>query len=662
MRLAIAGLLLVAIVAAGCEQRTPRRGPGAGSAHRTAAQRVSQSNALFDAIVGQLRNLPEAAQLELRPPVVVLNSRNSADREDVLAVAAPNPRVENSPVNLIGVPTQNARFRSAGVQPGDIVKYYVLLDRESRERLQEAGEADIVTMEAIDLTVAQVLSEAALIVENALPQPIGPPGFKLEVWRNIDDRMDDISTRLAAYANRRDPPLGWQPAPDDQAIGQLTERLNQWMRQLPEDEADTWERPALLATLPADVAGSEHLAPRLSDEALSGRLFQPHETRVLEGLVWARDLAGWVAADQLQPLGQAEALFDWVVRNVQLVEETPPQFAWETLLHGRGAADSRLEVFALLCRQLNLPVVAVAAEGAPPLAGVLIADEVYLFDPTLGLPIAGEEGGVATLAAAASNDGLLRQLDLDDEPYPLTAEALADAELLVVADPFALTMRAGRFAKKLPASDTIVATVDADALAERLAAAAGERPVGLWAPPFEVIHRKHTVGPPARAQAVRAFLPYAWRPALWKARAMHFRGKLIAAGATSSDALDDGANDHRDAMRLYMDPSVRPTTSELDRLESDEKRRIYFSAKLTATLQLALLSYDEGDPENAIRWLGNSALDAPEAASHADAVRYNLARAHEALGDSAKAAELLEASDSPQSHGDKLRARRLRGD
>ncbi|MCA9241794.1 MAG: hypothetical protein KDA37_16405, partial [Planctomycetales bacterium] len=47
------------------------------------------------------------------------------------------------------------------------------------------------------------------------------------------------------------------------------------------------------------------------------------------------------------------------------------------------------------------------------------------------------------------------------------------------------------------------------------------------------------------------------------------------------------------------------------------------------------------------------------AEQHAAGIRYNLARAYESLGDNQRAAELLLADDSPQRHGNRLRAARL---
>ncbi len=106
-------------------------------------------------------------------------------------------------------------------------------------------------------------------------------------------------------------------------------------------------------------------------------------------------------------------------------ENALPHRPWQILLYGRGTAEQRAWVFALLCRQQGLDVVMLELAGAErpvgskqpaarqprddfwlPAAGV--DGQLYLFDTRLGLPIPGPGGeGVATLDQVQQDDDAL---------------------------------------------------------------------------------------------------------------------------------------------------------------------------------------------------------------------------------------------------------------
>lgn len=659
---------LVIVATLGCDGGRPAASRVAARSRLQALQ-GKQQNALFNSIRSQLRTLPEETQTDLRPPTVVLDSRSSADGEDVEAVLVRRPDALDEPPNLLINQKGNGRFRSL-VRPGDIIKYFVLPDRDTRDRFREGGEVDIVTFDSIELVVAQVISDQALLIEGGLPAEV-TIDRKVEVWRYVDDRMDEIQRRWTAYVKRRDPPLGWQPSPDEAAIRQLTERLNQWLRQArtaagsAESPTEGTGRPALLETLPEALASDEKLATYLAAENLADGYFEAYEARQVQGATWRRDVARWARGADAAPLAIAASLFDWTVRHVQLIEpdDATPRWPWELMLHGRATAEGRAWVFAGLCRQQNLTAAAVTVEQADgasrTLVGVLDDGRLYVFDPQLGLPLPGAEpGSIATLSKLSEDDGLLRRLDLPDSPYPVTAESLASASVGVVASPLELTARAARLSKRLTGDDAVALATPVDEVAQRLAAAAGSRPVVLWAWPYETLLRKLTAKPAERRRAVRDFLPLAWRPHLWKGRLLSFRG-LVEDPDAPRDVLAEAVNDHRAARNEYMHRTVRPKDSLLAEV-AGEKREIYRDAKTLATLWLATISYDEGAHEVSRRWLTNGALQGEPAADHASAVNYNLARAHEALGETEAAIELLSSSTGPQSHGDRLRAERLK--
>lgn len=119
-----------------------------------------------------------------------------------------------------------------------------------------------------------------------------------------------------------------------------------------------------------------------------------------------------------------------------------PLTPFESLLLGQGTPSDRAWIFAEIVRQLHLDSVVFIADDAaiPPLVGVVIESEVYLFEPLTGLPVpaAGESQRKslyrepATLKAVLADDSILRQLDLEGLPCPWTAERLRAARVGLV--------------------------------------------------------------------------------------------------------------------------------------------------------------------------------------------------------------------------------------
>lgn len=666
---------IVAIVAVGLLLACLLMPVGCGPTNRPAAKRPSDGAAsqrdargLLDSIVAQLRTLPESAQLELTPPVVVLDARASGDGEELQAILRQRPGAINEPANLIELRRGNVRFRGT-VKPGDTLKYFGILDQDTQRRLDETGEADIITFESIDMTVAQVLDDKSLLIVGGFPMEDSAPR-KIEVWRIVDSRMEEIQREWGAYVARREPPLEWHPSADEASLGQLTERFNQWLRQVgaagKRADATAWKRPALLGTLPESLTSSADLKPFLADGELATGYFRPYESRLIQGATWQRDVSRWARGGDVAPLAVAKTLFDWTTVNVQLVEpsQAPPRWPWETMLHAQATVAGRAWVFAGLCQQQHLTAVAVVVpvEGAERLlVGVVDGEELRLFDPALGLPLPGaDEGTIATLSEIQTDDTLLRKLDLNGEPYPLTAEAMKGARVGVVADAFSLTRRAKELDTKLSGDDALVLAVDVDAVAEQLKKVQGVGEVVLWPQPIQTLADKLAAKPSERRQAVRDFLPFAWRPELWRGRLQQFRGVHQEADV-KRNVLDDTLDDHKAALRYFMSRKVRPSEKSLDQQQvPDEKREIYRSARTLGTLFLALLSYDDGAYSVALDWLDNPAMDDVSAEPYKPLVQQLRARSLEGLGKLDEAAGVLDTIEGPMATGAKLRARMLR--
>jgi hypothetical protein len=119
-------------------------------------------------------------------------------------------------------------------------------------------------------------------------------------------------------------------------------------------------------------------------------------------------------------LTDALLLFDWVVRNTQLNDETPisadevaneklnnistdnlavngvrglgyQHFRWQLLYLARADYAERARLVLALYRQRGLDAAMLEVKGRPWAVGALIGGQVYLFDTKLGLPIPGSK-------------------------------------------------------------------------------------------------------------------------------------------------------------------------------------------------------------------------------------------------------------------------------
>ncbi|HEX4415446.1 MAG TPA: hypothetical protein VH107_17575, partial [Lacipirellulaceae bacterium] len=559
-------------------------------------------------------------------------------------------------------------FRSLGVAAGYYLKYFVLEDETVDEESRRSG---LSRQKPKNLKIAQVIDDNTLLIEHGLNQEIDYPA-KIEVWRNVDQRLEEINEKLVVYDERRLPALGWEPAPDEAVLTQIMVWLNQWIRQ--SNIPTGWKRSPLLDTLPADLKSDPAIAPLISAEAMGAKLFKPQDGRTLQESVWLHDISRWAHGDGFDDLSRATALFDWTIRNIQLEpdEKATPHRPWHTLLYGRGSAEQRAWVFAGLCRQQGLNVVVLdfpddagseksaaekhASSHAPQhwLVALISKKQLYLFDMRLGLPLPGpQRNGVATLEQIANDDSLLRQLDVEGTPYPLTSELAKQAQAYIVADPFQLTLRAAQLEAGLPGEDHLGLTVNADDVADQLKSVSGIGSVSLWEVPFRTMRDQLSLGRSARHQEALAFEPFALRPALWNARTRHFQGRRKAATTPGGEALDD----HQEAVKLYMSKSVRPRETEIAKSPPD-KQRVDAEAKLDATYWLGLLSFDDGKYGVAANWFARPELNASLSPWYTGA-RYNLARSYEAEHKNDDAAQLLKNTPSPQQQGNRIRAEQL---
>ena len=501
-----------------------------------------------------------------------------------------------------------------------------------------------------------MLSDDTLLTTRGLEVPVTTRS-RVEIWRYSNEKMRDLDQRLRQYIRTGRPSIDWQPSPDEAALRAITERLNQWSRGAEADKS--WQADPLIATLPADL---RRLAP--GDELAQDR-FLPGDSRFLQQAIWARDVANWVTADASDDLHAATLLFDWTVRNVHLETRkdesdpfsSPPGIAyqpWQALLHGQGTAEERAWVFAQLCRQKELDVVMLSfgPAGLPDelrawLPALLLDGKLYLFDPKLGLPIPGpNRQSVATLEEAATDDSVLRQLDISPtQRYPLESSDLTNAVAYVSALPGELSRRMRLVEANLAGNQKARLIADPSSVADALSEIARVEKVQLWPFPWQTLAKQQSMDEATRDRAVRNFSLYAWQPRLWKARVSHFQGTFSGG--------DDAVESYRKLRRLSNEEinaaSKRP-----------EEKMLIMLAKKHASYWLGVVSFELENYEQSIDYLRRRTIDVAPKGLWAESARYNLARAHEALGQTEEAISLYEQDESAQQYGNRLRAHWLK--
>ncbi len=507
---------------------------------------------------------------------------------------------------------------------------------------------------------------------------------------DAEQAMAQVAYHLNRWLDVQNRPAGWRPDPlvQDEALGAL--------RRL----------PSLLQLDKTEITLRDVLYLRES------RWLRDIATWVPDGSVPA-DLAAWLEqktqqlpSEEARQLVVASKLFDWTVRHIQLdalaswpddgSQRLPAERAeagpgytlapWECLLLGHGDPWQRARVFMLLLRQVSIPSVllAVSTTGKPfgetPWAvGVLIGEELYLFDPELGLAIP-EEGdqGIATLSQIVKNPQWLRRLDISQSlTYRVRAEDLERLVALVDASSEALSLRMQLIERQLAGEQRMILAVDLAGLKQRLQSIPHIRHVRLWRIPFDTelyalaYQEKRRQDSRLEAQYQAERFMFSGVSPLMQARQLHFRHEFEPTASRPG------------AVAKYME--VRHPEAQIAKLESDvdlqelyglqqrpgepvelwqarlrNGQQLLRAARYHASYFLGLLHYDNGDYESAANWLRKRTLeDSPESPWQHGA-RYNLARAQEAQGDFQSARETYLLDESPQRHGNLLRARWIR--
>jgi tetratricopeptide (TPR) repeat protein len=356
-------------------------------------------------------------------------------------------------------------------------------------------------------------------------------------------------------------------------------------------------------------------------------------------------------------------------------------------LYGHGDPLERARIFILLCRQqgIDAAMLAFPTQSIPPrprpwLPAVQIADQLYLFDTQLGLPIPGPGGrGVATLEQVQQDPQLLSALGVGSaNPYEVAPNDLRAVLALMDVTHYDLSRRMALIEQHLSGDYRVILTAAPTSLSQRLQRAAGLDSVAFWRAPMEAFwfrratEKRLSEDRRAAVEYMVKFAIFESRNALMQARQLHFRGILDSEGDSGESAI-----------KFYL--ATRIPEAQLDRLgELEELQRslglyrargendVMWAAKVATTRDvvgrskehasywLGLTQYELGRFGAACEWFERRTLDANPDSAWAQGARYNLGRALEAMGKLAEARKhYLASENSPQHHGNLVRARML---
>ncbi|WP_425619329.1 tol-pal system YbgF family protein [Anatilimnocola sp. NA78] len=368
--------------------------------------------------------------------------------------------------------------------------------------------------------------------------------------------IDELTLGFESLRNVNNPAAMERGSTSNTSASRAIFYLNQWISK--EDiDAHKWQVDPMFEKAPQVIrrhpvfAGLDQLEFTLPDitylqqclweNDIAQRTVLEPAPAALEPWLKEMDAAGRI--DAARQLRQAERLFDWTVRNIQLDPLLPPpkgpqltaeeavksdnrpppqrgvpgpgyqQLPRQTLIYGRGDAWERGRIFIQLCRQAGIPAVMLGMVRDTELAGpqawaaaVLIDEDLYLFDPQLGIPIPGPDGrGIATLTQFIADESLRNNLKVaGGEAYGITTDDLKNVAVLLDAQHESLLRRMAilegpinharaqsRTERRPEGDDTprldIVLSYRPGELEPKLRRVKHVSTVGLWRVPFEAV-------------------------------------------------------------------------------------------------------------------------------------------------------------------------------
>ncbi|SMP53038.1 hypothetical protein SAMN06265222_10440 [Neorhodopirellula lusitana] len=521
---------------------------------------------------------------------------------------------------------------------------------------------------------------------------------------------------------------------EQKARQQITYHLNQWNNQRPEadKQKQAAQTPPKIAETLTDIVEEAKL-----NEVILHDAFTPSDVPLLRDAylfnkVWSwidspgRDdplFASWLKTLRDDPPGEmsdadidrlqtAMRLFDWTVRNIALEPDQalvppnmpqpnlPPGISFEgpgyrqtdfqTLWRGRGDWLQRSGVFTSLLTQAGIPCAVLATQSAdtgqrtPWSVGVLIGDQIYLFQPQIGLPIPGpDQVGIATLAEARKDASVMRRLDVAGFfDFPLSRTDIQQSVALLNIRAETISPRMKALQSSLTGDRRMTLWIDTDDWSKRLDDVSGIAGVRAWLIPTISEMYAVVLDMLAERDPLFSFWHRSRNAILENEDAS---GNNLAKGRWQhliGHFADDDIEGQQGARTYYLEQ--RAPEFEIDDLRINVELQKQYGirrglgmspedynrqlnqvqgfmrlGKRTATYWLALVQYDDGRYETANNWLTKRVLDEEQLSHWQDAAIYNAARSEELEGDVEAAIERLKTDGPVYGHGNRLRARLL---
>ena len=587
---------------------------------------------------------------------------------------------------------------------------------------------------------------------------------------NYADVNTDIANGLNAWAKQVDAQVTWQPTPLIQTLPARIQETS-YVKDLPElkfvaGDGQYLHEAAWLKSIvnwviarqpPGNFRYLIEAAKREMDEEqlnvfvrsksqLTGALRQLHPELTLNASQSESSSTGRIS--DLDKLARAVQLFDWTVRNIQLerlpkepavadIEEMRivssntevPSLAglagpgyqrmpWHLLAHGLGDAWERGRLFISLLHEARVPAVMLGVRDVnqqerivPWLVGVLINNDLYLFDPRLGLPIPGPGlKGIATLTQVQANPSLLSDLDLTpaesrrDIDYPVVKGQLSHVVALIDASCPSISKRMALVQTHLAGERRLNLTLDVDGLDKALKECPGVAEVRLWDVPFLAEEFRKAVDTALQSNSSRLAL----LPEIRREQVLGMKVALIKKDETDFELAGLSEARHRFLCGIFADDQdrnlkgaaklfdgLRLTDQEIDGFDTNARWKAVYGLteqgdlslpeyqqaimgikgqlrliRVDATYWLALTHFENENISNAANWLetqqGEQRSGQAEWQRWKYGGEYLRGRCYEGLRDFDQAIDVYNAEDSRQEivsaqfHGNILRGRLLK--
>jgi hypothetical protein len=329
---------------------------------------------------------------------------------------------------------------------------------------------------------------------------------------------------------------------------------------------------------------------------------------------------------------------------------------------------------------------------------VLVGDKekkLYLFDTSLGLPIAapkglsaGKQGELeimpATLEEVVADPKLLDQMAaVPDAPYWAAKADVKHAVALIEASPLYLEPRAKRMEASLTGDQKMVLSTNPTAQAAHFKAA-GATDARLWDLPYTTLQRRMAMRPQDVFAQLLGFSKFIGLGggSLYKGRILHLKGRFfdengaIAAyqrgRARTRDVLAQEGQRVKEiysqlaaqekAQKGELTPQMAQELTQQATMQFMWRRDGVLQGKVNAAYWLGLIEYEQGQYDSAFDYFITRTLQAAGSTVFWESgARYNMARCNEMNGQWQDAVQEYVSSVSLQrDEGSQLRARWLR--